>query len=282
MGIRRHRRGALPNLIVIGGMKCGTSSLFSYLRQHPEISMTAEKELDFFIEDRNWRRGADWYAMQFDATPVRGEASPNYTARDRFPGVPERMHALIPDARLIYLVRDPIKRVISQWIHIYSSQSEVLPIDEAIRGASYLERSQYWRQLQAFLEYYPADRILVVNSDDLRRRRVDTMQRIFLFLDVDPRFRSPLFRWERHQSSRLRKKTPLGERIAATGLEGWLERLPRPWSWAWTHLAFLPFSRPIERPRLSPPAREWLVDRLRDDVAQLRAFTGQSFGGWSV
>jgi len=276
------KKGVLPNLVVIGGMKCGTSSLHSYLRQHPQISMSAEKELDFFIEDRHWKRGAGWYASQFPDNQVRGEASPNYTARDRFPGVPERMHSVIPEARLIYLVRDPVERVISHWVHNYSGHGETLPVDQAIRSSSYVERSQYWRQLEAYLEYYPADRILVVDSDDLRHGRNETMRRVFLFLGVDPEFRSPLFRLERHRSSLLRKKTRLGERLAATELEGQLQRLPQPWSWGAKRLTFLPLSRAIPRPRLGDPAREWLVDRVRDDAAQLRAFTGLSLKGWSV
>lgn len=276
------RKGVLPNLIVIGGMKCGTSSLHSYLRLHPQIFMSAEKELDFFIEDRQWRRGAEWYASQFRDTKVRGEASPNYTARDRFPGVPKRMHSVIPDARLIYLVRDPIERVISHWVHLYSGDGEIPPIDEAIRSVIYVGRSQYWRQLCAFLEYYPADRILVVDSDDLRHRRSEALKRIFGFLGVDPGFSSPLYRLERHRSSFLRKKTRLGERLASTGLEGRLDRLPRPWGWSAKRLTFLPFSRAIPRPRLSDPAREWLADQVRDDVAQLRAFTGLPLKGWSM
>lgn len=275
-------KGILPNLVVIGAMKCGTSSLHSYLRQHPQIFMSAEKELDFFIEDRQWRRGVDWYASQFRCAPVRGEASPNYSARDRFPGVPERMHSLIPEAKLIYLVRDPVERVISHWVHIYSGHGETLPIDQAIRASSYIERSQYWRQLQAFLEYYAADQILVVDSDDLRHRRNETMRGIFEFLGVNPEFRSTMFRLERHRSSFLRKKNRLGERLAGTGLESQLERLPQPWRWGAKRLTSLPFSRAIARPCLDAPTREWLVDRVRDDVAQLRTFTGLSLKGWSV
>lgn len=276
------KKGVLPNLVVIGGMKCGTSSLHSYLRPHPQISMSAEKELEFFIEERHWRRGVEWYASQFRDGRIRGEASPNYTARDRFPGVPERMHSVIPDARLIYLVRDPIERVISHWVHLRSSQGETPPIDQAIRSSSYVERSQYWRQLQAYLEFYPAERILVVDSDDLRHGRNEAMRRIFHFLGVDPEFRSPVFRLERHRSSLLRRKTRVGERLAAIGLEGQLERLPQPWRWGAKQLTFLPFSRAIPRPRLGDQAREWLVDQVRDDVAQLRAFTGLPFEGWSV
>src|SRR5947208_13622101 len=99
--------GALPNLVVIGAQKCGTSGLHYYLSLHPEISMSKPKELNFFIAERNYPRGLDWYRAHFDPTAkVRGESSPNYTAYPLHVGVPERMHSIVPDAKLLYLVRD--------------------------------------------------------------------------------------------------------------------------------------------------------------------------------
>src|SRR5690606_11798413 len=106
---------ALPNLVVIGAMKCGTSALHALLDHHPEIAMSRPKELNFFLGDDggashdwmlgNWRRGLRWYAGHFPVTArVRGESSPGYTS----PAHPEaagRMAAVIPDARLVYLVR---------------------------------------------------------------------------------------------------------------------------------------------------------------------------------
>jgi hypothetical protein len=73
--------GALPNLLILGAQKCGTSGLHYYLGLHPEVSMSKPKELNFFIEERNWTRGTDWYKRHFDASAtVRGESSPNNTA----------------------------------------------------------------------------------------------------------------------------------------------------------------------------------------------------------
>src|SRR4051812_36085465 len=98
----------LPNLIIIGAARAGTTSLYHYLRSHPEIWMSPEKELYFFVEDHNWKRGIEWYERHFPAgTPVRGEASTFYTHFPIRPGVPERIAALLPSAKLIYLVRDP-------------------------------------------------------------------------------------------------------------------------------------------------------------------------------
>ena len=102
----------LPNVLVVGAAKCGTTSLHEYLDRHPEIAMAREKELDFFVEQKNWSRGVDWYERQFAAAPVRGESSPSYTAYPRYRGVPERIRRIVPDAKLVYLVRDPVERAL--------------------------------------------------------------------------------------------------------------------------------------------------------------------------
>src|SRR3954454_424581 len=107
----------LPKLLIIGAQKCGTTSLHTYLDAHPDVHMAAEKELDFFIEDRAWQRGLEWYATRFrDDAGVRGESSPNYTGWPVWDGVPERAAAVIPKARLVYLVRDPIDRIESHYL----------------------------------------------------------------------------------------------------------------------------------------------------------------------
>src|SRR5689334_23609212 len=93
------RGGALPNLIILGGLKCGTTSLHHYLNLHPQIAMSRPKELNFFVEELNWELGSDWYTSHFDPdADVRGETSPHYTNRPRFEGVAERLAETAPDA----------------------------------------------------------------------------------------------------------------------------------------------------------------------------------------
>src|SRR6185295_11391072 len=91
---RRKRHAELPNLIIIGGLKCGTTSIHHYLGLHPEIQMSKPKELNLDL-------GLDWYASRFDSRfKVRGESSPHYTNLPRFEGVPARIREHCPDARL--------------------------------------------------------------------------------------------------------------------------------------------------------------------------------------
>ena len=195
--------GTLPNLIIIGAMKCATTSLHYYLNLHPEISMSKEKELNFFIpqydwyQRGNWHRGVEWYRSHFaSTTKIQGESSPNYTYRPFFGGVAERMHAVVPGAKLIYILRDPIERIISQYIHQYAGEKEDRSISEALANFKrnfYISRSLYAMQLEEFLNFFPQSQILVITQEDLQRQRQQTLQTVFRFLNVDPAFYTPKF-----------------------------------------------------------------------------------------
>ncbi|MBA2643086.1 MAG: sulfotransferase, partial [Actinobacteria bacterium] len=197
-----NERGELPNLFVIGAQKCGTTSLHRYLDLHPEISMSHPKELSFFMRypDPSETELA-WYRSHFaSSTRVRGEASPNYTCYPQVPGIPERIHRLVPEAKLIYCVRDPIERAVSSYLHSQAMDNEMRPIEEALADPStwYVSRSLYYDQLERYHPYFSKEQILVVEQRDLLHRRDETMRRIFRFLEVDDRFSSPEFErlWE--------------------------------------------------------------------------------------
>jgi hypothetical protein len=276
----------LPNLIIIGGMKCGTTSLHYYLSQHPEISMSRQKELDFFVESKNWVKGLDWYESQFKtAAKVIGEASPNYTSWFQFPQVPARMHQLLPNAKLIYVVRHPIDRMIAHYIHNYSYGREDQDIDSVLLNGPmnrYLDRSLYYSQLSHYLEYYDPSQILVVSAKDLKHDTLAVLETIFKFLNVDPTYRSDRYSQQHHQSATKRRKTPVGEKISRSPLGRGVASLP----WALRNpleqAIYRPFSHAIQRPTLSKAATLELNDRLRDDVAALRRFTGHSFQDWQI
>jgi hypothetical protein len=207
-------RGALPNLIVIGAQKCGISALHYYPGLHPEISMSRTKELNFFIRQRNWDRGVEWYRQQFDPRAVvRGETSPNYTAYPQFGGVPRRMHSLVPDAKLVYIVRDPLERIAAHWVHNYAKGriDHPLGLRELRNRRGNIARTRYRWQLMKFLRRYPLERILLLDQDDLRQRREDALRRVFEFAEVDPGFTHPRFRREQHKTEREVRATRLGK-----------------------------------------------------------------------
>ena len=276
-------QGALPNLIVIGAQKCGTSGLHYYLGLHPEVSMSRPKELNFFIEERNWSRGVDWYRRHFDpAATIRGESSPNYTAYPQHMGVPERMASLVPDARLIYIVRDPLARIAAHWVHNFSKRREKGDLKATLMhpNTSYLVRSQYHMQLQQFLRYFDREQILVFQQSDLRDDRAAMLRRVFEFVGVDPDFTHPRFEQERHQTSRKLRSTRAAARLDRASRSRAGRLLPRNF---WFLLdERLPLRRPIERPDVRGVLDEEVLRVLREDAEGLRDLTGRSFENWSI
>lgn len=276
-------RGALPNLLIIGAQKCGTSGLHYYLGLHPQVSMSKPKELNFFIKERNWPRGATWYARHFDAAAaVRGEASPNYTAYPQHMGVPERMASMVPEARLIYIVRDPLERIEAHWVHNYAKRREKGDLRQTLShpNTSYIVRSQYHMQLQQFLNHFPDERVLVLDQDDLRNRRLETLRQVFEFVGVDSSFQHPSFEQERHRTARKKRATRLGIRLQRLSRTRGGKLLPRK---AW--LAFdltLPLSKPIERPDVREALDSEVLEVLRQDADRLREYTGRDFTNWSL
>ena len=262
----------LPTFVIIGAMKGGTSSLYHYLSAHPEICMSSIKETDFFIEEKNHRRGRAWYESLFRGTAKQyGEASPNYAKWPWFRGVPERMHALVPEARLIYVVRDPIERMISHYAHNVAAGNESRPIDEALRPPAarrYLAPSQYCTQLQLFEERYPSRQVLVLSSESLRDQRRTALGQVFEFLGVDAGFDCAQFDLEHHRTE---------QKFADAFKMRWPQAL---WSrWPWNR----------KQPAASKPARQ-LADATRRQIAEFlgpeierfRRMTGQRFVEWSV
>jgi len=285
------REGALPNLVVVGAMKCGTSSLHYYLDLHPEIAMSSPKELDFFVgrpaaspglsPGGNWHRGIEWYASHFDPSArVRGESSPNY-ADPLQEDVPARMAGVVPEARLVMLVRHPIDRMISNYRHVVASGREAEDVAQALRrpGNIYVRRSRYATMAEAFLGSFPRERLLVLRDQDLLHRRRETMARVFRFVGVDDSFWSDRMERLRHQSAGKGKLRATAERlglhnlVARLGLGGeakwWVEKI---------------VSRPSKSsaPAIPPDLRRELLSELEPEIAGLERLTGWDLAWWRV
>jgi hypothetical protein len=275
--------------VVIGAQKCGTTSLHYYLDQHPEISMARAKELNFFVARGTWTKGLDWYAAQFDAgAPVRGESSPAYTNYPVHGGVPARMHSVVPNAKLVFLARDPIERIVSQYVHDYSAGKVDRPLAEVLADRlsahPYVLRSRYFLQLEQYLAFFPREQILVLAQEDLLNDRPPTMRQVFEFLEVDDSFYHPKFEQLKHRTSNdRRRKTRLGRAVSLAARELTARFHPPRWiAWKAERLLVFPLSRRIERPVVGGALTEQLAAELGDDANRLRELTGKEFASWSL
>ncbi|MGH2953585.1 MAG: sulfotransferase family protein [Solirubrobacterales bacterium] len=283
---RARRRGALPNLIVIGGLKCGTTSLHHYLSLHPRISMSRPKELNFFIAEMNWELGAKWYASHFDrAATVRGESSPHYTNLPRFAGVAERMRSVLGDARLLYMVRDPIDRMLSHYLHNVGGGYDDRPLEQALGepGSAYVARSRYAMQLEPYLEAFGLERITIVTREELKRNRAATMRRLFELLGVDPDFSSEQFEreWETGSGKGGGGFRLMDRAVRVPGLRAIdrnFDRLPESLRWLAERIVHDPETGAAPKPELPAELGRRLQDLLRHDVAELERIAGRRFG----
>jgi hypothetical protein len=184
-----------PNLFVIGAMKSGTTSLHAYLGSHPQIFMCSEKEPSFFAKETVWSRGEDWYLKLFAAAeskPVIGESSTAYSRIPLFPGVPERIAKFNPEARFIYIMRDPIERTISQYWYRVRFWGERRDMLTAIRADLRLTvASNYAMQLAPYFERFGSDRIATLTFEELSRNPSNVSRQLFAWLGVDASFVPP-------------------------------------------------------------------------------------------
>lgn len=179
----------LPDFLIIGAMKSGTTSLADYLHQHPDIAVSDPKEPNYFADPGNWDKGVDWYASHFDSSArFVGEGSVRNTMVPEFTGAPQRIVGLVPDVRLIYLVRDPIDRMRSMFIHRADKYQEpAKTLSAAIdRNPAYVEISCYDRQLAPYLELFDESQILTITTDELEADPQRCLARAFRHIGTEP------------------------------------------------------------------------------------------------
>lgn len=279
--------GRLPNLVVIGAAKAGTTSIHNYLDLHPEIAMSSDKEVRFFSdpECRSWvGRYQDYWP---DAVRYRGESTPQYTKWPLYPDVASRMAGLTPGARLIYLVRDPIDRVVAEYVEeatwgVVTASFEEEMADLEAPHHRLVAPSRYATQLREFLRFFPAEQVLVVDLADLDADPTGTMSRVFAFLGLDA---------VSLESDDLAARNAYGSKGQHPA---WYRALRQPWVIRLAHkmpagslervrgFVSRNVMKPVERPVPSPETLARLRSHLSAEVADLRSLTGQSFAGWSL
>jgi hypothetical protein len=183
-----------PNLFIIGAMKSGTTSLHEYLDTHPQIAMSQEKEPGYFVEELGLHKGEEWYFSRWTGLNgqhrYRGESSTHYTKLPVFRGVPERLFRFNPEARLIYIMRNPFDRVVSHYWHAVRDAyhgGELRPLLKAVEDdPQYLAFSDYATQLEPYFERFGRAAVHTLTFEALIEDRQREVDRIYGWLGLPP------------------------------------------------------------------------------------------------
>lgn len=280
----------LPTFLVVGSMKSGTTSLHRMLGAHPQIFTAPRKEIEFFSEERNWRLGLDWYRNHFAScgdVRARGESSTGYTKFPRYPEAPARIAQVLPWVRVLYLVRDPIARMVSHHAHNVIDGYETRPVDDALlHGDNYRDVSRYAMQISRYVEVLGPDRVKVVFTEDLHDRPADTLRDLYAFLGVD-HFEPPPDGSDVSQRHNVTEGRPQIRRGLRHLSHTWLwrrlrDRAPEGLRAATGRITRRSVAITTVRQEPSPAAVAALVEQLQPDVDRLAEIAGRIPASWSI
>jgi Sulfotransferase domain len=175
-----------PDFIIIGAMKCATSSLHTQLAQQPGIFMSTPKEPNFFSDDKEYARGISWYQSLFqEAQPgdISGESSTHYTKLPNYSLCVERLSSYLPNVKLIYVMRHPIDRLISHYIHQWSQNVFTCDINQTVdQYQELIAYSCYTRQLEPYINVYGKENILPVFFEAVKAHPQRELEKIARFI----------------------------------------------------------------------------------------------------
>lgn len=277
-----------PDIVVIGAMRAGTTTLQQLLATLPGVSVPAMKETDFFISDRfGTDSGWDWYTNQFDARePFWCDISPNYGKRDLHPNTAKKIASKNPNAMIIFIARDPIERAISQYNHSFH-MGQQLPdpaeMTETPNGRHVLSTSKYAYNLDPFYEHFPG-RVAVLDFARLKQDPKLFLQDFIAATGIDADIdRVSISATNTRDELALQPKWWGRLRESALG-EALRRHLPRNQALQLKRFVSRQWGqeKPRDVPQFSEDDRARMIDALADDIARFRTRTGQDFSDWCL
>jgi len=257
--------------IIIGAMKCGTSSLYSYIKNHPEICPACVKEPEFFSEQQNHGVSVVKYSdlWQFDGSIHKYalEASTGYTKYPLEPNVPENIFCYGISPKLIYIIRNPFDRIASHLNGLADREIDVIP-------QHLIHTSNYFLQLKQYRKYFPRENFLILDFDDMKGDPVLVVRRIYDFLGLSYSYFPDRYR----VANRTQVETKLERILGKLGIDAISSALPS---------SVRRFGRKVAK-RISPAARRVLTNaerrlvenELKADMARLREAYGFDVSKW--
>jgi len=202
---------ARPNFVGIGAQKCASTWIFQILSDHPDVSLSTKKEIDYF--SYRYHNGYQWYENHFPekaGAKAIGEISPSYFHE---PAVPSRLHSYMPDIRIILSLREPVERAISNHNHevrIRHFMGDDISFEAGLKNnPMYIEQGMYAQHVSRWLQYFNKNQILVILMDDIKKQPEQVVTDIYNFLDID----------SNHTPEFLRKKSNPGHLLKSTSID---------------------------------------------------------------
>jgi hypothetical protein len=259
-----------PDYLVIGVMKCATSTVCAYLEDHPDVFMVPGMDPSFFSDDSRYAQGWGWYESLFQdrkSEMICGEGSNPYMAGAMWPNTAKRIAEHLPDAKLVLMVRHPLERIVSTWIQDRSSRGDTIPptLDRAVLELPerYVDQSLYWKNLNSYRDYFSDDQIFIGFMEEMNQSPAEFFDQLTAFLGV------PSHAMRRgHMNPSATKRIPTETYTKVNGM--WLTQALKPLvpKSMKTFVKGRILSRSAsERPVLSDAVKRKIIPELRADSA---------------
>lgn len=281
---------SLPTFFLIGASKSGTTSLNHYLGTHPEIAMAEPQEPHQLLGPNYEGRLGNYGALYTCDARLRGETSSGYANYPYNAEIVDRIADTVPDARLLYLVRDPVDRTIAHYAQHIIKGDEHRSLEEALAPPSpdnyYVAASRYGTQVERYLRRFGEERILVIDHVELRDQRRQALCQVFAHVGADPEFWDEAFAVEHNvragENPENVRLNVVGRTLRDSKLNAISRRaLPEPLRRAGLKWVRKGMGQQV-LPETSPQLHELLAEALAPEVERLRELTGQQFGTWSL
>jgi hypothetical protein len=257
--------------VIIGAMKSGTTSVHEILNKHSTVSMTKFKEPNFFNVYHH--KGLDWYLSLFKhGAEVTADASPNYTKSHRWPDTAKHLFDSFPNAKLIYIVRDPIDRIISHLHHdIHRDRLKPRNVNETVlRDNEYLMTSSYFFQISCYLKYFKRESMLIVPFEWLRDEPNLFMDELADFMGINKINVSNKLKFYSSEKKYLIKKFDWAKATLPPSLRTYYHRL--------FYLLSIKHSKPV----LEENIKHQLKRKLKTDIDQFKSLCNYDFPEWKT